>query len=216
MFENNQSWMILLGIGILVLIFAYLSRSRETFSNELETFYEDSSNRGIDGDKIDELTCSPDCCGNNFPISYGDMTSDELMHNLSLQGEKTPFIRSNYTCGGGGEIRSGCVCLPKKPYMFLVNRGDNALTGDEGCHRGIPEPTLYIKSTPANAAIGDLAGSGGYFARPNESGNQLSYAEVIQARKSMFVDEPRLTDLYYQRPMQSLQNVKQVSPVSGK
>lgn len=215
MFEDKQStWMILLGIGILVLIFVYYSRTREMemFSNDLETFYEDNSNRGIDEYKIDLLPCSPACCGGN-DIPYDGLTSGELMHNLSLQGEETKYIRTNMTCGNGPNTGVGCPCVLRKNYEFLVNHGENSLTKKESCSRTDVEPTLYLRNPPSNAAIGSYAGSGPARVNPVES-QKMSYAEMIQSRKSPYSDSPLLNDLYYQRPMQNLNDVRQISPRS--
>ena len=213
MFENKQSWMMLLGIGILVLVFVYYSRTREMFSNDLEDFYVDNGTRGIDDFTVDTQTCSPSCCGGiNDPV-YDGLTSGELMHNLSLQGEKTPFVRTNMTCGLG-QNGVGCPCINSRIYTYLVNHGENALTRKESCNRDLVEPTLYLRNPPSNAAIGGYAGSGPARVSPAES-QKMSYAEMIQSRKSVFADSPLMNDLYYQRPMNNLDKVQMISPRSS-
>src|SRR5690606_12869734 len=171
MFKDTQTWMILLGIGILVLIFVYCSRTREMerFSNDLETFYEDNSNKGIDNFKIDELPCSPSCCGGYTDVPYDGLTSGELMRNLSLQGRETPFIRTNMTCGNGPNTGVGCPCMRKPQYEFLVNHGENSMTKKESCDRNLVEPTLYLRTPSIYAALGGYAGSGPAEVNPIDS-----------------------------------------------
>ena len=215
MFEDRQStWMILLGIGILVLIFVYYSRTREMemFSNDLEDYYQSDATRGVDDFLVDTKTCSPSCCGGiNDPV-YDGLTSEEIMQNLSLQGQKTPFVRTNMTCGNG-QNGVGCPCIDSRTYSFLVNHGENALTRKESCNRDMIEPTLFLRNPPENAAIGGYAGSGPARVSPADS-QKMSYAEMIQSRKSMFSDTALLNDLYYQRPMQNISGVQMISPRS--
>lgn len=213
MFEDNRTLMIVLVIGILALVFVWYSnrQNKEMFSdsNELESYYTGGTTKGVEDYLVDNLTCSPDCCGGQYPAPYDGLSAQELEHNISLQGVETPFVRTNMTCANGiGGV--GCPCIKKNVYKYLVNRGENALTGQESCGRGI-EPTLLIRNPPSNASLGNFAGSGPYEVKPRDS-DMLSYAEVIQSKKSMFVDSPLMNDKYYERPMQNLDNVKQVSP----
>lgn len=215
MSENNQTFMILIIVGAFVLFYLYSTRNtnRETFdgSNQLDTFYDGGSTAGIEDFLVDTMTCSKDCCGDQFPAPYDGLTAPELEHNLALQGKQTPFVRTNMMCSGGINEGVGCPCVKKNAYKFLVNRGDNALTGQESCGRDFIEPTLLIRDIPSNSAIGNFAGSGSLFdgVSPRDS-DMLSYAEVIQAKKSMRVNTPLDNSMFYQRPMQDLNNVRGV------
>jgi len=68
------------------------------------------------GFKMDTNMCSPDCCGNQWPVSF-DMKKDDR-----IKGNNN--ISTNMTCTGSRG--RGCVCSDKKQFDFLKNRGNNS------------------------------------------------------------------------------------------
>jgi len=199
MFENDYTFKIIIVVGLLVLIFMFLSqRNQENFSSseqELNRYYEGNT-QGIENDLVDNMTCSPSCCGGQWPVPFDGLTPTEIHKCIQTDNESGggPFVRTNMTCGNGiGGV--GCPCISKDAYKFLVNRGENSPT-----LRGV-DPTLLIRNDevqPHDMQTSSHADSNWY---------QMSPAEQIQSRKSMFVDSAKLTDLQRGPPLADLRHL---------
>lgn len=187
--DDNRIMVIILIVGALILAYWILSRERtEGFSNSpysasksLDKFYE--QNQDIADLKVDNLTCHPSCCGDQWPVPFDGLDSHEIESCLETGGERGPFVRSNMTCANG--INGvGCPCLTKPAYLNLANRGQNARSVDE------PDPTFFIKREVVKPMV---------YNTPYEE---------IQIRKSSFSDKRTLNDLELTRPSKDLSNLK--------
>lgn len=187
--DDNRTMIIILIVGALILVYWMCSKERvENFSNspysaskELDQYYDPNSD--IDDLKVDNLTCHPSCCGDQWPVPFDGLSSYEINSCLQTQGERGPFVRSNMTCANG--INGvGCPCLTTKAYLNLANRGQNAHSVEE------VEPTFYIKREVVKPMV---------YNTPYEE---------IQIRKSSFSDKRTLNDLELSRPTQNLSNLK--------
>ena len=187
--------LIIIGVVILILLLIYhfggMNYGYESFcsspyssSAELDSQFTGST-AGVKRYLVDNMTCSPSCCGDQWPVPFDGLTSREVESCIENRGTPGPFVRTNYMCGNG--INGvGCPCIPKNAYKFLAERGQNFRTGIQ------VDPTLLIRDQP----------------KPfNESLFELSPYETIQSRKSMFRDDRRLNDLSIQRSPQGLADV---------
>lgn len=105
--QNNMILYAVLAVVVYVLILKPIM-NREQFGqeNDLGGVY-----------KIDTNMCSPDCCGNQWPVSF--LTKKD---NRIKEGDE--YIATNMTCTG--MKGRGCVCSDKKQFDFLKNRGNNS------------------------------------------------------------------------------------------
>lgn len=155
-------------------------------SRELNSYYNGSTD-GVQNYLVDNMTCHPSCCGDQWPVPFDNLTSGEIEQCIANRGTPGPFVRTNYTCGNG--INGvGCPCINKPAYKFLVNRGMNSHSIER------VEPTFLIRNDIPDSQLS------------NEQ-NMTPY-EQLQTKKSMFVDGRLLNDLQLQRQPQSLANVQ--------
>ena len=187
--DDNRIMIIILIVGALILVYRMLSTERtEGFNNspysaskDLDKYYE--PNTDIDDLKVDNLTCHPSCCGDQWPVPFDGLNSYEIESCLESGTDRGPFVRSNMTCANG--INGvGCPCLSKKAYLNLANRGQNAHSVEE------VEPTFFIKREVVKPTV---------YNTPYEE---------IQIRKSSYSDKRTLNDLELSRPTQNLSNLK--------
>jgi hypothetical protein len=193
-FQNQRAILIIVIIGALILAYWLLATNRVTekftaspfqSSKELDAYYAGST-VGVEDDLVDNMTCHPSCCGDQWPVPFDNLTSDQVQKCIADKGKPGPFVRTNYTCANG--INGvGCPCIRKKPYLFLVNHGSNADTMDQ------VEPTFLIRNDRIPS--------------PYEQATMTPY-ETIQSTKSMFVNTPKINDLELQRRPESVSNVK--------
>jgi hypothetical protein len=190
---NKQCTIIIIIILIALLLIWLLSRTnrsgyyeegfRSPFnsSKELDNYYKIPT-QGIEDYMVDNMTCHPSCCGDQWPVPFDGLTSSEVEKCIENRGKPGPFVRTNYTCtnGIGG---TGCPCIDKKAYLFLVNHGT------EGGSPTQIEPTFLIRDNVP------------------QTNNQMSPYEQLQSKRSMFSDTRKLNDLDLQRDPQSLDNV---------
>lgn len=102
-------------VYILIILFLYFVLCKNTREN-----YSDGSNLG-DCKKIDQNMCSPDCCADQWPISF-NLKRDPRISDADFQ--KGTIIKSNNTCTIGFQGR-GCVCYSKENNDMLSTRGYN-------------------------------------------------------------------------------------------
>jgi len=202
MWNNQRTITIVVIIALLIVIIIFLSKTSngnnvEKFtaspyesSKELDTYYQGST-VGVEDYLVDNMTCSPKCCGDQWPVPFDGLSSSEIEKCIENRGKPGPFVRTNYTCANG--INGvGCPCIDKKAYLFLVNHGANDRT------MGKVEPTFLIRN--------DIR-------TPDD---EMTPYERLQAKKSMFSDIRKINDLELQREPMSLQNVQLYgSPISA-
>lgn len=212
---EDKSTVVILIIGAILLVYWLTSQSEQTprrrvkkvnnvneqfdispyeSSKELDHYYEDNTN-GIENYLVDNMTCDPSCCGDQWPVPFDGMTAAEINQSIENRGSPGPFVRTNHTCGNG--INGvGCPCINKKAYKFIVNHGQNAHNITE------IEPTFLINR--------DVV-------KPYDLSNESSPYEQLQYKKSMFVDKPMLNDLELRRPAENINNVQSYgSPILTK
>lgn len=204
---HNRTYQILAILVVLVLVYYYFYASNnmgmESFStngaNELDKYYE-SPVADIANYAIDNVPCSPLCCGDQWQVPFDGLTSAEIQEALVANGRddygrNSGVVRSNYMCGNGdGGV--GCPCMGTDAYLFLNNRGNNA---PDRLHS--VEPTFYVHN--------DLLQEG--------DDEDWTPFQKIQKKKSIFVGAPKLNDVSYQRKPQSLAGVQSNgSPVAPK
>lgn len=192
---DRKSWWVLIVILIILLVLWYFSRPSPTpfygerftsspyqSERELDSYYRGST-AGVQDYLVDNMTCHPSCCGDQWPVPFDGLTGPEVEQCIENRGKPGPFVRTNYTCANG--INGvGCPCINKDAYLFLVNHGANART------KGTVEPSFLIRN--------DV----------NPTDYQESPWQQVLSKKSMFVDSPRMNDLELQRSPISLQNVQ--------
>ena len=78
---------------------------------------------GADGEfSIQNNMCSKSCCSNSWPSISVTRKDDPYVCAMKEKGELMP---SNLTCNNAYQD-TGCLCLNKKQYQFLSNRGTNS------------------------------------------------------------------------------------------
>lgn len=199
--------MILIAVGIILLLSWFNSElTKESFksdsfpgsssyrsANNLDEYYEGST-RGIEDYLVDNMTCHPNCCGDQWPVPFDGLTSQEVETSIENRGIPGPFVRTNYTCANG--INGvGCPCIRKKGYMMLVNHGR------------IPRPSELSQVEPT-FLIRNEAPVGTYAEVSSKIRSMMTPYEEIQSKRSMFVDQPKLNDLELSRPQTDLSNVQ--------
>jgi hypothetical protein len=205
MFQNPRVTFIVVIIVVLVLVLFFGSWMGVS-SAPTEKFSVDGSNEldaqwylptaGVEDMLIDNMQCSPLCCGDQWQVPFDGLTAPEIQRALIENGRDdygrdTGYVRTNYNCGNGlGGV--GCPCIPKKTYKFLANRGNNAYNLTE------VEPTFMIHN--------DLVPPAGLVSPENYY--DWSPYQRVQLAKSMYAAQPKLNDLQYQRTPQSVQNVQ--------
>uniref|UniRef100_A0A6C0LTR2 Uncharacterized protein n=1 Tax=viral metagenome TaxID=1070528 RepID=A0A6C0LTR2_9ZZZZ len=206
MSKENRTLIIIIGIIIIILGYWLLSSDENVYtqvenftsspyqsSKELDRYYEGAT-VGIEDYLVDNMTCHPSCCGDQWPVPFDGMTGAEVEKCITERGKPGPFVRTNYTCANG--INGvGCPCIKRDPYLFLVNRGNNVH------YMGVNEiePSFLIRN--------DVV--------PSKYEEQTPY-EQIQSQRSMFRNEPKINDLSLQREPQDLKHVREYgSPVSA-
>jgi hypothetical protein len=189
---SSKTTYIICGLLIFIVIyFGYDNLTREDFvetpyvsATNLEKYYE-SPTKGIENYLVDNMTCSPECCGSQGQIPLDGLMPDEI--KKCVNGAKDgQYVRTNYMCGNG--INGvGCPCISKKAYKFMANHGFEPSSNLIGI-----EPTLIMN-------VGLLPG------------NDQTYTpyEQIQAKKSPYSDKRMLNDLELRRPVQDLSDVQQ-------
>ena len=105
---NNMPCLILLVIMFLIFIMPKMTQK----TNESFTPLDDCK-------KVDTFMCSPDCCGQQWPISF-DVKRDPRIGKNDIG---TKYASTNLTCSG--IYGTGCVCATKKQKKFLQTRGNN-------------------------------------------------------------------------------------------
>jgi hypothetical protein len=188
--KNHVTIAIILVLGTLILVFCCLSmENKENFtaspyssSNELDKYYQGST-VGVEDYLVDNMTCHPSCCGDQWPVPFDGLTSGEIEKCIENRGKPGPFVRTNYTCANGLNGQ-GCPCIKTGPYKFLVNRGQNAHSVDE------VEPTFIIRN--------DIT----------KSNYEESPSEVIQNKRSMFRNQPKINDTELQREPVNLSRIQ--------
>lgn len=196
MFEDKRTLGILAIIGVLILSVWYMSGNKESFvtnpyksSKELDSYYEGAT-QGIKDKLVDTMTCHKNCCGDQWPVPFDNLSADEIQQAIYEGTKPGPFVRTNMSCGNGIG-GSGCPCIRKDPYLFLVNRGNNSrsITADE------IEPTFLIKNDSGPSPYEDI----------------MSPYEVLQEKKSVFVRDQKLNDILLGNTPQDISKVKPVS-----
>lgn len=190
MSHYSRSVIIISILLVFVGVYLYMSRpNSETFINspyqsskELDKYY-NGSTVGIEDYLIDNMTCHPSCCGDQWPVPFDGLTSGEIEKCIENRGKAGPFVRTSYSCGNGIN-GTGCPCVNKEAYKFLVNRGQNSHTIDS------VEPTFLIRN--------DIV-------TPDD---QLTPFEAIQVKKSMYSDDRTINDLDLRRSTTDLTNVQ--------
>jgi hypothetical protein len=208
-FQNDKTTRIIV-IVVIVLVLVYLFKTSsygsgygypETFSvdnqSELDSYYR-SPTAGVKKYLVDQMKCSPSCCGDQWQVPFDGLDSNQiqqaLIENGMDYGANTGYVRTNMTCGkGDGGV--GCPCIRADAFKFIANRGNNARSLFD------VDPTFFIHN--------DL----------NDSPNLDNYTpyQQLQTQKSMMVDNPKLNDLQYTRLPQSLADVQSNgSPIQPK
>ena len=160
----------------------------------MDEYYEGST-KGVEDYLVDNMTCHPSCCGDQWPVPFDGLTSREVESCIENRGTPGPFVRTNYTCANG--INGvGCPCINKKAYLLLTNHGRVPRTPEIGTI----EPTFLIR----DGSVPD----GSYEGVKNKITSMMSPYEEIQSKRSMFVDTPKLNDLELQRSQTDLSNVQ--------
>lgn len=91
------------------------------FNPELQQYWMDP-NAGIRPYQIDLDTCSPKCCGPEWPTPFEGLSPEQISQKISTESNPGPFVRTDMTCanGPGGQ---GCPCINTNQYQFLTNHG---------------------------------------------------------------------------------------------
>ena len=199
---------ILIAVGIIFLLLWLNSEpSKESFKSDsfpgsssyrsaanLDEYYEGST-RGVEDYLVDNMTCHPSCCGDQWPVPFDGLTSQEVETCIETRGNSGPFVRTNYTCANG--INGvGCPCINKKGYMMLVNHGRIPRSSE----LGQVEPTFLIRNKTTHEGTYDEVSS--------RISSMMTPYEEIQTKRSMFVDKPKLNDLELSRSQTDLSNVQ--------
>src|SRR5580704_16566080 len=135
MFNDSRILTIILIVVLVGVIVWFMTKSNtnqtESFisspyqsSKELDQYY-NGSTVGVEDYLVDNMTCHPSCCGDQWPVPFDGLSSSEIEKCIENRGKPGPFVRTSYSCGLG--INGvGCPCVNKPAYKFLVNRGQNA------------------------------------------------------------------------------------------
>lgn len=207
--KNRQNQIIIIIVVIIVLFFIYMiyrsnnqhSTGIENFNNlsfqtypenyseiQLQQYYQIPST-GISQYTVDTMPCHPSCCGDQWPVSFDGLNSDQLQQHINNQNNpdnQGPFIRTNMTCGRGPN-GVGCPCITKPGYLMLANRGQS--DGSNSCVRNQVEPSLYVHSSvvPPNDYLAPYHNLSDYF--PNS--HLFNNSALTDSR--LFNDEFRRT-----------------------
>jgi hypothetical protein len=191
--HKNHNYVTIIAVVIVLALILWYSSTRnqvENFDNspyqsarELNKFYEGST-KGIRNDLVDNMTCHPSCCGDQWPTPFDGLTGPEVERCIENRGVPGPFVRTNYTCANG--INGvGCPCIDRQAYLFLVNHGT-----DQAQTMSNIEPSFLIRNDAGPS--------------PYEEG---PYQQLI-GKKSIFVDTPKINDLELQREPMPVNDVQ--------
>ena len=197
----NKQHIIILTVVVIIAIVLLCSNSfLEKFnftpyqsSERLDKYYQGST-IGVEDMLVDNMTCHPKCCGNQWPVPFDGLTATEVETCIANRGNNSSFVRTNYTCGNGLN-GVGCPCIGEKPYIFLANRGENAHSLDS------VEPSFIIKNDTEKII------SDGY----------ESPLQALEAKRSMFASQRKVNDTLLQRAPTGLDDVMSYgSPIGHK
>lgn len=194
MFQNSNTYLIIIIIAILVLFWLLSNYEKssitEYFSpirDNLENYFIPQSDGDLKELNLDTMQCHKSCCGNQWYTSFDGLNSKELIETIRTGSamDNGPFVRSNYTCANG-DGGTGCPCIPKKAYFNLVNRGQSDIwQGYEDI-----EPTFHVGAEALDAS------------------NNMAPDEYINSRNSIFINDRKLNDLELQRIPQQITNLQ--------
>ena len=140
MFQEPNINLIIILVAVLILVYLLMSGQNKTSQTsqtsqttvmpeqfnispqELDQYYLPGS-VDVDDLLVDTMVCHPNCCDDQWPVSYDGLTADEIQNLISPKFD-SPYVRTGYTCTSG-ENGVGCPCITKKAYANLVNRGQN-------------------------------------------------------------------------------------------
>jgi hypothetical protein len=168
----------------------------EHYDSNLADYYNNASTQGIKPFLVDTMTCSPACCGSQWPVPFDNLSSGQLEGCIRTAngGPSTDYVRSNYTCANGPEGR-GCPCIDKRAYEFLGKRGNN-----NSDLIGYIDPSFIIKTNTSGAQVGNQGPMGI---------NRDSYNpyEQLKASQSYYTNERLLNDVGQMRRQYDIQHV---------
>jgi hypothetical protein len=204
--SSKVAIIIVIVIVVLFLLWLPYSNTQETFDDiagvdpldpehydsNLANYYNNSSLDGIKPFLVDTMTCSPACCGTQWPVPFDNMSSGQLEQCIQTVngGPSEDYVRTNMTCANGPN-GVGCPCIDKRTYEFIAKRGNN-----DSDIIGYIDPTFIIKTN----TDGDL------------SQNQDVYTpyEQLKAKKSYYTNERLLNDLGQLRRQYDLTHLRDV------
>ena len=91
------------------------------WSPELDAYFM-NPNEGIKPYEVDQMTCSPKCCGVQWPTPFDGLSAEQIQYKISTQESPGPFVRTDMTCANGpGGV--GCPCVSTDAYLLMTNHG---------------------------------------------------------------------------------------------
>jgi len=78
----------------------------------------DAPNNDIDDKLMRFNLCSPLCCSQQWPLPF------KLGYDRYVCNSEQEYMPTTMTCNNSWQ-NSGCACVNKSQYDFLVNRGNN-------------------------------------------------------------------------------------------
>lgn len=170
-----------------------------TFGSNLNTppnlsdFYKNPS-ASLSGLSVDSVRCDPSCCSFNTTPTYDNLTSGEIATVLATRHEKSPYIKTDYTCANGaGGV--GCPCVTKSTYNMIASRGQN--TGDPSANL---DPSLYVNADQSSF-------DPNYF----ENLSMLNRTWDINSKGSPYSPNRKFNDVHLQRLPFDISNIQSAS-----
>lgn len=136
--NNRTIIVIIVVIIVLVILWLIVSNNKTTapyFENfdqdapkMLDRYYTGGSLKGLQPYLVDQMPCSPSCCGTSWDIPFDGLNENQVQAALTLNAASINsggnFVRNNLTCGIGSS-GVGCPCITPEAANFIGNRGGN-------------------------------------------------------------------------------------------
>lgn len=114
--SDKNTFIILLCIGIFFFLIVMPYLDKQNSKEQLDNFTNLVLNSNIK--KIDQNICSTQCCKHTqWPVPFN--TNDPYVDPNLFKD----YIGTNLSCNNG-PTGGGCLCVTKKDYEYLSNRGN--------------------------------------------------------------------------------------------
>lgn len=227
---NNRTITIIVVIIIVVIIlWLIINNTKSTTvrlegfdqnsTDQLDRYYTGGSLQNLQPYLIDQMQCSPSCCGRSWDIPFDGLNEQQVKAALAMNAASIDgggnYVKNNYTCGIGA-ANVGCPCITPEKANFIGNRGGNTAGVN------VVDPSFLIPGPLNNANDvvnednSELVGDFSDFAAPNgnlsTNGYYLPNGNSLINPRSSYSENRDLSHLNPGVNIQDLSNVQSYGP----